>query len=100
MLGYIYFITNKITGKMYIGETIDLVERKNKHLYYLRKGIHHSDKLQRSFNKYGEDNFEWSHEVYEVENQEELFMLERKKLMNMIHMKMVIMVLVVEKVIQ
>ena len=76
MLGYIYFIVNTTTGKKYIGETINFKERKSKHLSYLRKNSHHSKKLQRAYNKYGENNFEWFYETYEVKNEAELKIIE------------------------
>ena len=57
MLGYIYYITNKVNKKQYIGETINFEERKAKHLAALRSNKHHSIKLQRAYNKYGEENF-------------------------------------------
>lgn len=80
MLGYIYFIVNTTTGKKYIGETINFKERKSKHLSYLRKNSHHSKKLQRAYNKYGENNFEWFYETYEVKNETELKIIEQKKI--------------------
>lgn len=54
----IYGIQNTITNKWYIGSCIDMKDRFQRHRYYLRHGIHHSDKLQRSYNKYGEDIFD------------------------------------------
>lgn len=55
----IYAIKNKINGKMYIGMTTDFKDRIEKHLWALRNNKHHSIKLQRAFNKYGEDNFDY-----------------------------------------
>ena len=80
MLGYIYFITNKITGKQYIGQTVDINDRLNKHLSYLRSGSHHSVKLQRAYDKYGEENFIFSWDIYDVKNQKELLLLEQQKI--------------------
>ena len=54
MIGYIYHIINKETGKRYIGQTLDIKTRKEKHYAALRNNYHHSHKLQRAFNKYGE----------------------------------------------
>jgi group I intron endonuclease len=53
----IYGIKNTITGKMYIGKSVNLYKRRYEHFYKLKKNIHHSDYLQNSFNKYGKDYF-------------------------------------------
>lgn len=55
MVGYIYYIINKETGKRYVGQTINIKSRKEKHYTALRNNRHHSHKLQRAFNKYGEE---------------------------------------------
>lgn len=55
----IYQILNLITGKTYVGSTVDIKRRKRTHVRLLRKGNHHSNKLQNSFNKYGEDSFDF-----------------------------------------
>ena len=49
----IYSITNLINGKMYIGSTVNTNVRWLKHKRELLNGTHHSNKLQRAFNKYG-----------------------------------------------
>jgi group I intron endonuclease len=53
----IYKIINKINNKFYIGSTVDFNKRKNEHKRYLKRNRHHSQYLQRSWNKYGEENF-------------------------------------------
>ena len=53
----IYKITCIINGIIYIGSTINLKNRKNCHFKCLRKNTHGNKKLQRSFNKHGEENF-------------------------------------------
>lgn len=54
----IYGIKNVITNKWYIGSCLSLRKRMCRHRYYLRHNKHHSSKLQRSYNLYGEDAFE------------------------------------------
>lgn len=53
----IYKIENKLNGKTYIGQTINYKKRKRVHLNYLKNGKHHNSYLQRSFDKYGQSNF-------------------------------------------
>ena len=53
----IYCISNCITGKKYIGKSIDVNTRYRQHLLKLRLGSHHSNHLQRAFDKYGEGSF-------------------------------------------
>lgn len=60
----IYTITNKVTGKLYIGESLDIYRRwHDEHIPQLRKNRHYNKELQNDFNKYGEENF--SFEVLE-----------------------------------
>lgn len=53
----IYSIRNKVNDKKYIGYSKNITDRWYNHKNYLRRGIHHSIKLQNAWNKYGEDNF-------------------------------------------
>jgi group I intron endonuclease len=53
----IYRIRNTITNKVYIGSSRDMFERRAEHRRLLRKGEHRSVKLQRSFDKHGEEAF-------------------------------------------
>lgn len=55
----IYEIVNLVNGKRYVGSAVDLRSRWRSHLHLLRKGSHHSPRLQRSFDKYGEISFEF-----------------------------------------
>lgn len=54
----IYGIRNVTNNKFYIGSAESLVKRLKRHYTYLKKGNHHSAKLQNSWNKHGEDCFE------------------------------------------
>ena len=58
-IGYIYLIRNKINGKFYLGSTKNLHKRKLKHFRDLKNQNHHSIYLQRSYDKYGIENFEF-----------------------------------------
>jgi len=56
----IYKIKNKITHKVYIGESINIAQRWSTHKSELRRGVHHSERLQKEWNKYGERAFRFS----------------------------------------
>jgi len=56
----IYKIENLVNGKIYIGQSKDIQARKYTHISELKKNKHHSTHLQRSWNKYGEENFKWN----------------------------------------
>jgi len=57
----VYKIQSTIKSKRsYIGSSIDINRRKQDHLKNLRKNIHHSLKLQRHYNKYGESDLQFS----------------------------------------
>lgn len=53
----IYKITNIQNEKFYIGSTNNLSHRKSIHLYDLRNNRHKNIHLQRSYNKWGYENF-------------------------------------------
>lgn len=58
-LNAIYTITNKENGKVYVGESSDVIQRWHSHRKHLKEGTHNSKKLQADWNKYGEDAFEF-----------------------------------------
>ena len=53
----IYAIHNLITGKKYVGKSVDIFSRWRRHIKDLRDNTHHSTHLQNTWNKYGEANF-------------------------------------------
>ncbi len=55
----IYCIKNLVNNKVYIGSAVNFNKRFYEHSWELNKNIHHNIYLQRSFNKYGESNFEF-----------------------------------------
>lgn len=59
----IYKIVNLAKNDCYVGQSQNVKKRVADHFRLLRNGGHVNQKLQHSFNKYGEDNFEWSVEV-------------------------------------
>lgn len=59
----IYRIRNKKNGKCYVGSAVSFKTRWKRHRSELRAGTHHSEKLQRSWDKHGEEMF--SFEVLE-----------------------------------
>lgn len=59
MIG-VYKITNLTNNKLYIGSSIDIKGRWAEHKRDLKNNKHHSTYLQRSWNKYGENSFNFS----------------------------------------
>ena len=55
----VYGIRNSINGKWYIGESVNIKYRKSKHFSTLKYNCHKNDYLQRSWNKYGKEVFEF-----------------------------------------
>jgi len=53
----IYKITNLVSGKLYIGQSINIPSRRDAHFEALRSKRHYNSHLQKSFDKYGEKNF-------------------------------------------
>ncbi len=53
----VYKITNIINGKIYVGGAVCFRVRWGQHKYKLKNDKHHSIHLQRSWDKYGEENF-------------------------------------------
>lgn len=56
----IYCIRNLINNKVYIGQAIDIETRLRHHKESLARGDHHSQYLQRAWDKFGIDAFEFS----------------------------------------
>lgn len=61
--GWIYKITNKVNGKVYVGQTVqkNVKYRWKDHTRKLNQNNHPNKHIQASWNKYGEENF-----VFEV----------------------------------
>lgn len=55
----IYSITNILSGKKYIGYSINIKRRWKCHKVDLRSNNHGNEHLQKSWNKYGEENFKF-----------------------------------------
>lgn len=55
----IYKITNKVNGKFYIGSSNNIKRRWMHHKSNLRNGTHTNFHLQNSYDKHGEDQFEF-----------------------------------------
>lgn len=53
----IYAIINTVNGRRYVGSAVNISDRVTLHKMSLRRGDHHSSKLQRAWMKYGERSF-------------------------------------------
>lgn len=72
MIGYIYQIINKVDGRRYIGQTIDLKKRKQTHFNNLRNNKHPNNLLQNAWNEWGEENFSFEYEEIEITDKDTL----------------------------
>jgi len=71
----VYQILNKSNGKIYIGETLCGEIRWKQHLWRLRSNSHINPKLQKDYDKFGEEAFEWSI-IKEVDKDKPTLLLE------------------------
>jgi group I intron endonuclease len=55
----VYCILNIVNNKVYIGQSFDIATRFKRHIQSLNNNKHHNTYLQRAWNKYGEENFEF-----------------------------------------
>lgn len=53
----VYQIEHIGSGRVYVGSAIHIKKRWHAHRHNLQRGIHHSSKLQRAWDKYGEATF-------------------------------------------
>jgi group I intron endonuclease len=56
----VYQIRNMVNGRLYVGSAVRIWSRWTIHRRQLNRGTHHSVVLQRAWNKYGEDSFDFS----------------------------------------
>lgn len=72
----IYRIKNKISGKSYIGQSVDVNKRFNRHISELANNTHHNINMQEEYDKYGPDSFECKILVYDLPTQEDADIIE------------------------
>ena len=55
----VYLIRNRVSGKVYVGKSVDVISRWATHKGTLRRGCHHNPHLQQSWDYYGPEAFEF-----------------------------------------
>ena len=78
--GYIYHIINKKNNKHYIGKTFDIDSRISAHFSDLNNQKHHSHKLQRAFNLYGEEYFIVEYKIIDINDENDLNLKEMQEI--------------------
>jgi group I intron endonuclease len=73
----IYIIQNEVSGKMYIGSSVNIYTRFSKHESDLKANRHHSPMLQNSWNKHGSSAFKFK-VVEIVEDTSDLLSVEQR----------------------
>lgn len=53
----IYAILNKVNGKVYVGQSIDIEKQWGRHKSLLRRKVHKNSHLESAWHKYGQSNF-------------------------------------------
>src|ERR1700692_287526 len=71
----IYAITSP-SGKCYVGSSVDIKKRWQRHRRELKQRIHFNPKLQSAYNKYGEENIVFT--MLLVCSREDLIMYEQR----------------------
>lgn len=83
----IYSITNTLNGNVYIGQSVNLKNRKNKHFLLMKNGKGTSPHLQAAYNKYGCEAFTFMPilycEPFELTRYEQALVDNRKPAYNM-----------------
>jgi group I intron endonuclease len=59
MTSAIYAIVNNVTRDMYVGSAVAVNRRWSAHRRALAKNCHYNTRLQRAYDKYGTDAFDW-----------------------------------------
>lgn len=72
----VYTILNLVTGRCYVGSSVNVPSRWHTHLSGLRKGAHHCAALQADWIQYGSKAFTWSL-VQECETRDEAILGEQ-----------------------
>ena len=56
----IYHIKNTVSNGIYFGRSVDVADRLSHHKHQLKRGVHVNKRLQHSWNKHGEQSFEFN----------------------------------------
>jgi group I intron endonuclease len=73
----VYVARNTISGRVYVGSSVNISQRWRKHKEALRRGKHHSRIFQDSWDKHGDGAFTW--EVLEDVHPEQRLLFEREQ---------------------